>query len=94
MSSYLIINTYDTSHNGIAIHLYDLKAIRMEPQEDGGHLIFEFNNAIILMEELESGRWVERSYRNEPVLQYYEDMVDVDANFKIWVEVWNDFVVN
>ena len=81
-------------HNGIAIHLYDLKAIRMEQQGEGGQLIFEFINAIILREELEGGRWVERSYRNEPVIQYYDDMVDLDENFKIWVEVWNDFVVS
>lgn len=74
-------------HNGIAIHLYDLKAIRMEQQGEGGHRIFEFINAIILREQLESGRWVEQSYRNEPVIPYHDDMVDLDENFKIWFEV-------
>ena len=81
-------------HNGVAIHLYDLKAVRMEYEGVGGYLIFEFNNAIISVEELESGNFVDRSYRNEPVSQFYDDLIDLRDNFKTWVEVWSEFVIS
>lgn len=52
-------------HNGIAISLYELKAIRREFADEGGYLIFELNNALSLIEDMETGQWVERSHQNE-----------------------------
>lgn len=81
-------------HNGIAISLYELRAIRREFADEGGYLIFEFNNALSLIEDMDTGQWVERSHQNEPVSQYYDDPLDLQESFDAWIQVWNDFVSN
>jgi len=80
-------------HNGIAISFYDLKALKTELSAEGGYLIFEFNNALIRREELESGRWVDCSYRNEPVSQYYDNGLELKQSFDIWIKAWSDFIM-
>lgn len=79
-------------HNGIAISLYSLKALRTELSGEGGFLIFEFDNALVRLENDETGKWVERSYRNEPLSQFYDDVLDLQESFDAWIGVWNNFV--
>ncbi|WP_128414255.1 hypothetical protein [Chryseobacterium sp. Leaf394] len=81
-------------HNGIAISFYDLKALRMEHAGEGGYLIFEFNNAIVYEEDSENGKLMERSYRNEPVSQYYDDVLELQDSFNTWIQVWAEFLLN
>ena len=81
-------------HNGIAVNLYSLKVIRIEKTEESGYLVFEFDNAIIAVLKDETDELLDGSYRNEPFSQYYEDIGALEADFKIWVDAWNEAVIS
>ncbi|KQS91929.1 hypothetical protein ASG21_05585 [Chryseobacterium sp. Leaf394] len=66
----------------------------MEHAGEGGYLIFEFNNAIVYEEDSENGKLMERSYRNEPVSQYYDDVLELQDSFNTWIQVWAEFLLN
>ena len=81
-------------HNGIAVNLYSLKVIRIEKTEEGGYLVFEFDNAIIAVLKDETDELLDGSYRNEPFFYFFEDIGALEADFKIWVDAWNEAVVS
>ena len=77
-------------HNGIAVFLPHLKAIRREFAKYGGYLIFEFDNVLFLSSEKVEGEWQDGSYRNEPVSRYYEDPLELQSDFDAWIKIWSD----
>ncbi len=81
-------------HNGLSLCLYDLKAIRKEYTEDGGHLIFEFKNAILNAEDIESGKLILNSYQNEPVSQFYDDIGFLNDSYNTWIAVWSELITH
>lgn len=80
-------------HNGIAVCLPNLKAIRREFAEYGGYLIFEFNNVLFLSADRVAGQWQDSSYRNEPMSHYYEDPLELQSDFDAWIKIWNDYLL-
>ncbi|MFC0345933.1 hypothetical protein [Epilithonimonas hispanica] len=81
------------SYKGLAVSLSSLKAIKSEISGEGGFLLFEFNNVLIELDDPDNRQEDIDflSFRNEPVTQYFDDVLDLKESFSWWVKAWNSY---
>ena len=85
-------------HGGLALNLFELKAVKKQITDRGGFLIFEFHNIIRNTEvRYNSNIWEDRSFENADITQYFEDRIDLELHYQEWVGIWQqwtDYVKN
>lgn len=85
-----IIMIYD--HGGIALNLFNLKAVKKEINGHDGKLVFEFHNMIRSAETTAgSGIFEDKSYSNASITQYFEDLTDLELHYQEWLGIWTQF---
>ncbi|KFC19043.1 hypothetical protein [Epilithonimonas lactis] len=76
-------------HGGLALNLFKLKAIKMEKDDRGGNLIFEFHNLFREVQvDKDQDLWETRSYEDSPVSQYFDDHADLVLHYEEWTNLW------
>lgn len=79
-------------HDGLALNLFQIKAIKKERRKKGGVLVFEFYNTIMNVEtSLNSGVWEKRSFPNASVSQNFDDSDNLEIAYHEWVGLWQGF---
>lgn len=79
-------------HGGLALNLFNIKAVKKEVTGREGRLVFEFHNMIRSVER-EAGRdvWEDYSYENASVIQHFDNLADLELHYEEWVNLWMGF---
>lgn len=79
------------NNGGIAVDISKVKAIKTEFLKQGGNLVFEFDNFVILVENPDTEELELRSFPNNAVEYYIETSDSLRVIFDEWVELWEKF---
>lgn len=85
-------------HGGLALNLFNIKAVKKEVTAKGGCIVFEFHNMIRSVETIaDSNVWEDRAFENASITQYFEDSTDLQLHYEEWVGIWTQwtaYVIN
>lgn len=79
------------TNGSLAIDISTVKAISMEYLTSGRNLIFELNNLAIPVENPLTGEYQLQSFKNDPIIQFFETSDTAIAYFEEWVQIWESY---
>ncbi len=79
---------------GIAVDISTIKAIKKEYLNQGGNLIFEFNDIVINIENSETQAPEFHSFPNSPVEYYFDTSDSLRVHYEEWIEYWDEYKKN
>lgn len=79
------------TNGSLAIDISTVKAISMEYLTSGRNLVFELNNLAIPVENPLTSEYQLQSFKNDPIIQFFENSDTAIAYFEEWVEIWERY---
>lgn len=81
-----------TNNGSCAVNLSNIKGIRKEYEPQGGLLVFDLDDIVVLVENPQTGEKELRSFPNSPIKMFYDSKDALQAYFEEWAELWSDFM--